>query len=380
LSFFFGEPLLSDDYYRYIWDGALVQSGINPAAYTPQEIIHHPDWLQVPDGFFEKLNSPGYYAVYPPVAQGIFYLSFRMNGWNVDGHILLFRILLLLAELIILRLLWLLLKQRNLPENRLWIYGLNPLILVEFTGNLHFDGLMILGLLTALYFAIAKKYLLSSLSMTFSILVKLITLPLIPFLGKELSWKNRILFGFLMASVIGLCFFLSFGQEANWIRSISLWFNQFEFNAGLYYALRAIGYAWKGYNTISIIGPFLLLMLVGIYSWILIRFYKRENAQLAGTMLLVLTLYFLFSTTVHPWYIGILLALSVLSLHTFPIIWSYLVFLSYSHYDGGLFAEHYFIITAEYILLGLFMLLEFKKPGWINTWNLGSNHYHRKGL
>lgn len=81
-------------------------------------------------------------------------------------------------------------------------------------------------------------------------------------------------------------------------------------------------------------------------------------------MLFVLTLYFLMSTTVHPWYLVMLVALSVLSLHVYPIIWSYLVFLSYSHYQGGSFAENYYLIGLEYLLLFGWMWWESK---WVKS-------------
>lgn len=362
LACFFQEPLLSDDYYRFIWDGALTHAGINPATFTPREITNHPDWLKAPDAFFNKLNSPDYYAVYPPAAQAIFHLSFLVNGWNIQGHILFLRSLLFLADLIILGLLWRLLKQKNLPEKRILLYGLNPLIVLEFTGNLHFDGMMIMGLLAALYFADKRKYFYSSLTMAFSILAKMITLPLIPFLGKDLSRIKRFLFATLTLCLISLFFLLSFGQELHWTRSIALWLNHFEFNASIYYSLNGLGYLLKGYNTIAVIGPCLFMATIASYTWVLIRFYKGKILTPEKAMLFVLTFYLLFSTTVHPWYLGILLVLGILSLNMFPLVWTYLVYLSYSHYDGGLMAEHYPLIATEYILLGVFIYWELKRP------------------
>jgi len=198
----------------------------------------------------------------------------------------------------------------------------------------------------------------SSMLMATSILSKMLTLILIPFMPKKLYWKNITVFSVLSVGISVLVFMCSFGSNTGWMNSIRLWFTSFEFNASLYYLLRSIGYLTKGYNTIEIIGPLLLftaLVVICILWW---KYIRKTNADWAQAMLFVMTLYFLMSTTVHPWYIGLLLSLSVLSLHIYPVIWTYLIFLSYSHYEGGGFVENYPLIATEYLLLIFWMVME----------------------
>ena len=45
----------------------------------------------------------------------------------------------------------------------------------------------------------------------------------------------------------------------NFSDSLNLYFQKFEFNAGVYYVLRWIGFQYKGYNLIQVIGPLLAL-------------------------------------------------------------------------------------------------------------------------
>jgi alpha-1,6-mannosyltransferase len=66
------------------------------------------------------------------------------------------------------------------------------------------------------------------------------------------------------------------------------------------------------------------------------------------------------ATTVHPWYMITLVGLGVLSRWFFPITWSLLIILSYSHYWGGGFEENYWIIGIEYLLLILALFFENK--------------------
>ena len=39
LVFLIAEPNLSQDFYRFIWDGELIKNGINPYLYTPDQIM-----------------------------------------------------------------------------------------------------------------------------------------------------------------------------------------------------------------------------------------------------------------------------------------------------------------------------------------------------
>ena len=169
-----------------------------------------------------------------------------------------------------------------------------------------------------------------------------------------------ILFAVLTMTWSSIIFWFSFGVQTGWLDSVRLWFTSFEFNASIYYVVRFVGNRIVGYNAIGSIGPALAIITmasIGIIWWMYIRKNKLDWAQ---AMLYALTLYFFMSTTVHPWYLGMLLVLSVLSLHVYPIIWTYLIFLSYSHYQGGSFAENYYLISLEYLLLFGWMWWESK--------------------
>ena len=361
LAGFFFDPMLSDDYYRYIWDGMLMHQGINPMAYIPSYLMLHPELAIVNAHLFDLLNSPDYYSVYPPVMQWMNYISFGINHLNTGGHILFYKILLFIVDLSIFYLLGKLLTKNNLNANRLLIYALNPLVIIEYTGNLHFEGLMIAGLFGAILLSDHRHLVWSSLLMALSIATKMLTLILIPFISKDLYWKKFLRWCILAIVLILIFFWITFGSELNWLNSCLLWFQNFEFNASIYYIVRQIGYWIMGYNAIKWVGPLLgvvTLILVGV---IWLKYRSKKYFPWSSAMLYVLTSYFLLSTTVHPWYIGTLLALSVLSLHTYPIVWTYLVFLSYSHYSGGGFQENYTFIAAEYILLFAWMIFEIKR-------------------
>ncbi|MEM7108869.1 MAG: mannosyltransferase, partial [Bacteroidota bacterium] len=69
LLFLFSMPVLSDDIYRFIWDGKLIHEGIHPFAHVPSWFIENgqlPKSLSIE--LYRNLNSPDYFTIYPPLA------------------------------------------------------------------------------------------------------------------------------------------------------------------------------------------------------------------------------------------------------------------------------------------------------------------------
>jgi len=74
LIFIIAIPALSDDYFRFIWDGKLFVNGINPYLSIPSEIINTDlaKTAGLSQELYKGLNSPEYFSVYPPVNQLLF--------------------------------------------------------------------------------------------------------------------------------------------------------------------------------------------------------------------------------------------------------------------------------------------------------------------
>ncbi|MEO1714668.1 MAG: hypothetical protein AAFU60_15155, partial [Bacteroidota bacterium] len=110
LLLLFGLPLLSDDLYRFIWDGRLLVQGINPFDHLPA--YYAEQGFPVPgldQSLFSLLNSPEYFTIYPPLAQGLFYVGAWLfpdqicaNSVFLKGSLLLFEVgtILLLPRLL----------------------------------------------------------------------------------------------------------------------------------------------------------------------------------------------------------------------------------------------------------------------------------------
>jgi alpha-1,6-mannosyltransferase len=228
---------------------------------------------------------------------------------------------------------------------------------------------MLFFLVWALYLIHKGKWFWAAVLIGISVSVKLLPLLLLPLFYKHLAPKGFFTKGFwkmkkfywVIFGTIAIAFspFLSKAFLYNFGATIGLWFQSFEFNASVYYIIRWIGFQTVGWNIIGTVG--LILPLVVIFCVILLTFYRKNNTtqQLITGMLLAVSIYFLLSTTVHPWYVATPLLLSVFTKYKFPLVWSFMVFLSYAAYSAEGFSENLALVAIEYSAVIAVALWEF---------------------
>jgi len=354
--FFF--PQLSDDIYRFIWDGRLAQNGIQPYAYLPIDIVEQIPSLADGD-ILSKMNSPEYYTVYPPVSQFVFYLGSWL-GLSVEISSILMKSIFFISELATLFFSLKILKWLKLSPSNILVYWLNPLIIIEGIGNLHFEIIMIGFLSVSIYYWLTARHYLAIVFLAFSVGSKLLSLLILPYLLWQIRWKDSIIVLVLFIAVSLLIFSpLLVGLNYDeFLSSIDLYFRKFEFNAGFYYVLRWLGFQVTGYNLIAYIGPLLGLWFIIITLWITIQ-EKVKNPIVF--LYLVTLIYLLFSTTIHPWYLSIPLFCSIFIRSRVAVTWSCLIWLTYINYNEDVYFENLWIVGLEYIFLLVYILYEMKR-------------------
>ena len=354
LSLLLAAPNLSDDFWRFIWDGRLLAAGENPYLYLPLESADDATLaeLDLQGEVYTSLNSKHYYTVYPPLSQVVFAASVFVGGSSPMAGVFVLRLILLAAEIGVMVLLIRLLRHFQKDEKLVAWYAFNPLVIIEVVGNLHFEGLMLFFILLAIWLWTREKIIPASIALAAAISTKLLPLIFIPMLPKFIGWKKATTIGIISILLFVLSFSVFVSQELieNFGSSIDLYFRSFEFNASIYYLTREVGFWVVGYNVIQYIGPGLsLVTLLFVLAISLLR--SRLKWNVFQVICIGLSIYFLLATTVHPWYIITLVGLSPLCGWRFPLLWSGVAILSYSHYAGGGFEENYFLITIEYIVL-----------------------------
>ena len=352
-------PNLSDDVHRFVWDGRLIINGISPFLELPTYYIENNiSLIGIDANLYDQLNSPNYFTVYPPVPQGVFALASWAFPKSIFGAVVAMKLVLLLCEMGTFILLIKLLRHYSLAQKNSLLYALNPLVIWDTFGNVHFEIVMVFFVLLSLWLLVRSKWHYSAFAMSFAVLSKLIPLMLLPFLIPKLGWKKAVIYCLIVGLMVVLCFFPFFDINTikNLTQSLDLYFQKFEYNASVYYVLRYIGLKISGYNLIQILGPGLaLLTAVSIF---VMAFYKKNRNRLAPQWLFVMMIFLLLATTVHPWYLTLLIALCTLTRFRFPILWSGLIVMTYMAYSYAVFAENLWIVVLEYSLLGLFIAWE----------------------
>lgn len=368
--FIFSIPNLSQDFYRFLWDGRLMVQGINPYLSTPDSFasfgmtgIHQAQTLI--DGM-GTLNA-SHYSNYPPLSQGIYALAALLAGKSILGSVIVLRVVLIAADIGTVLFGKKLLEKLKLPAHHIFWFFLNPFIIIELSGNLHFEGVMVFFLVGALYFLAVKKWLWSGVFIGLSVATKLIPLLFLPLLlpyfiaqfpTKAAAFKKLVVY-YITVLVTVLVLFLHFLSEAfvqNFGKTLSLWFVTFEFNASVYYLIRWIGFETVGWNIIGTVGK--ILPVVVVLFLLYLSFFRKATSirHLAFLMLLGMCFYLLLSTTVHPWYLTIPLVLSIFSRYRFMFVWSFMIVMSYSAYGPGGFQEKLWLVALEYtVVLGVFV-------------------------
>ena len=372
-------PNLSQDFYRFIWDGRLISQGISPYLFTPENYIEDASnsFGVIINQAQELYNGMGslngsHFSNYPPINQLCFSIASVFTEKSILGSVVVLRVIIILADLGILFIGKKLLLKLHLNPNQIFWYFLNPFIIIELTGNLHFEGVMLFFLIASLYLLHQKKWLGAAFLLGISVSVKLIPLLLLPLYYKwfinnfNKGYFKLAGFYFIVLGTVTLTFipFLSSQFINNFSETIFLWFQNFEFNASIYYIIRWLGFKIVGWNMIAIIGKILPLFI--ILFILLFSFYRKNKStqQLITSLLFGISIYFLLSTTVHPWYIASPLLLSIFTRYQFSIIWSLAVMLSYMAYSADGVSENLWLVALEYfVVIGFFIweVFQFRK-------------------
>ncbi|WP_345741443.1 mannosyltransferase [Maribacter stanieri] len=365
LVFLFTEPNLSQDFYRFIWDGHLVANGDNPYLHTPDDLIKNMvSIIPNADVLYEGMGSLSarHYSNYPPLNQLLFALASFIGGKSMFGSLLVLRITIILADIGVFYFGRRLLKNLNKSPHLIFWYFLNPLVIVELTGNLHFEGVMLFFFILSMFLLSINKWKIAGIVMACSISVKLVPLLFLPLFFKYLGWKKSIIF-YSIIGITSIVLFLPFNTPEfidNYTKTISLWFSNFEFNASIYNIAKktAIHFDAKPWEFIKEYGkvtPVLTIVTVALFT-LLPK--KYDLNRVLWSMMWVMTIYYFISTTVHPWYLIFLVLLSIFTTYRYGIIWSAAIVLSYFAYSQADFNENLWLLGIEYTSVFGFIVYE----------------------
>lgn len=212
-------PIQETDQCRYLWDGVVLAHGLNPYKFAPAEIrSYETEPLRFAPGLwdeldslnalrksspaisenFERINNAAVPTIYFPFAQ----MTFAIAAFLGPGSLLAWRLVVLLLDACLIRLLLLCLARFDLPRDRIAIYAWSPLVLKEYINTAHFDVLM-MALLTGAFLLLLPRrgrlgaispsghhLLLAGVALGAAVATKLMPLILLPIWLRQLGWKG----------------------------------------------------------------------------------------------------------------------------------------------------------------------------------------------
>ena len=142
-------PELSDDIYRYLWDGHVLLEGVNPYAYPPGDEA----LAAIRTAWHGEINHPGVPTIYPPLAQMLFGLV------NVaGGTVLAAKVVWLCFDLGCGMLLQGIAARTGRNPARVLVWYLwSPLLIVETAWSAHYDVVGLFFVTALIWVAMVRR-------------------------------------------------------------------------------------------------------------------------------------------------------------------------------------------------------------------------------
>ncbi len=378
-------PGTTDDFFRYIWDGYLLQQGVNPYAFAPGS--DHSIPLR-DDYIYPLINHKHVVTIYPPLLQLGFLLSYQISP-GLYG----FKLLPVLFDLgCMILLVWLLHHYRR-PMGNLVIYAWNPLIVLEFAGNAHIDIIGVFFLLLFVGLMIQHKPMWAAIALAASTLTKWVPILLLPFVWRKRRIRDSAVFTGLFVAALILSYIPFLDAGPHLFLALKTFASKWHFNAsvfdGLFYAIRGlipdflvVQYAqfrhlsteaafWAGYRTdlaLAAAKGVTVLVFLAFYALLWYRadrFRAHRDDRWPYFWFLLFSAILLLSPTVHPWYLAWLIPfLAFYPVRAF-IYLSIAVLMSYhvlqDYVMNGIWQEHPLIKLLIYVPFFALLFWEWKK-------------------
>lgn len=373
---FFSTPILEDDYYRYLWDGAVTANGINPFKYAPESISE--DDLSVPmnlrslaeesGNVIKRVNHPHIRTIYPMIAQLFFAVGYLLSPWNITG----WRIVLLVVDLVNLILLLKLLKFFNLSPFLILIYWWNPLLIKEIFNSGHMDILVIPFVLAAILLLLKNKYYSASGLLALGTGVKLWPILLLPlFLKRIYPEYKKIVIAFLIFAIISVIIFIpvytSGIDDTLGFRTYSKsWENNdafFLLVVWMWQLVLPVFGIHLGYGQLAARGT--VFLILGILILFLLFQDNQDRLKFSRNCLIIISTAFLISPTQFPWYFVWLIPFLTFKPKMSLLILTALIPMYYLRYyfepRGNLNLFIYGVVWFEFVPVWILLLTDWLK-------------------
>jgi hypothetical protein len=366
LTLLFRPPDLSEDVWRYLWDGRVARAGLSPWAYAPDD----PAVAKIAPLVHDRVAHREIRTVYPPAAQAVF----RLAAWG-DSPVPL-QALFGAADLAVVALL-----ASAGPPGGLFaaaLYAFHPLAITESAGQGHVDSLGVALLVAAVLYAVRRRPLRAGAALALSFLIKYVAgAAVLPFLRRPRAGLRTAAVG---AGATALIWIVTARSGVSPAGGLDQYATRWEFNSVLYpaaftavdagqipqrakqdfirwkaahhdppWTAKVFPFFYSAFFARVLLGVVLAATLVGI---------AVRVEELWGAVLFSVGALLLFSPTLYPWYVLWALPFAAAKRHAAFLWLSFAVPVSYLvHYPvPGLAIPRAAILAFEYVPFGALLL------------------------
>ena len=335
------EPSLSEDFYRYRWDGRVQVAGHGPYDFPPLA----PELQSLRDEYYDRINHKEFRTPYSSFAETLFHLFAR-----VSTNVVLFKSFLAIFDVLLLEIIRRLLQKEKKSPAWLLIYAWHPLPIIEFAGSGHMDIVGISLLFLSYLLLYHRQAALSGIAFAAAVLTKYLPALVLPSLLKEGKWKFAIAGG-----TAGLLLLLVY-YSPDWkmFSGVLSYYKKWRFNDSLFGLL----YVWLGgAEPARIAGMVFTVLAAGFCLAARFSFY-RFAFVVFGTVIL-------FSPVVHPWYLCWVLPFLVFHPNKpwlFLCGWILLAYVVRHLYPVGIWKPLLWLKLLIYLPFYAFLLLDALRP------------------
>ena len=334
---------LSDDVYRYIWDGKVTASGINPFLYEPRA----PELESLRDDLIHpNINHPHLPTIYPPLAQNIFALSYLIGGHSL----LVFKLICAIFELLTIMALLYWLKATGIARANILLYLFSPLILIEFYLSAHLDILALPFLVAALITLHQRRPGLTGLLLALASMVKFFGLFFVPFVFLHFRKKAAWLFtGSFALTTIALYLPYVIGSEGRFLGSLFDYLAEWQYNGSVFLIFKWI---WNMETARYISGILFILWIIGLII---------KNVETLKRFYLAMAGFIVLTPVFFPWYFVWIYPFVLRNLSPAFVYLSGATLLSYdvfiAFYDVGYWKEIWWLRLLIYLPFYLLLII-----------------------
>lgn len=317
------DPIMEDDYYRYLWDGYVFLREGTPYGIAPSDFFGNSSVSVEFKSILDRINYPDTPTIYGPLLQYCFALSYLLFPGQVFGLQLLFSA----ADIVLI-----LVLARMSSRPALLLFSWCPLLIKETAFTAHPDTLGVLLLMGSILALQRQRLTVATVLLALSLCTKVFALLLVPLILCRCHPRHWLLFS-ITVTVVYAPFWWHSTSDAS---GLSAFAGDWQFN-GSFHALLSWWSTQWGYSQ-WLPKAIMALTFCGFYAFYAWHYLMKglNNGEYdvpRGDW--VYGVFFLLAPVVNAWYLVWVLAFATVYPSRWAWVTSAVILLSYV--TGGSF-------------------------------------------